>query len=83
MLSPSTFRSDKVRKMPVYARYGVGYFWSLDPTNRILEAFRLEAGKWVLLGAYAEDDKVRAEPFDAIEIDLSRLWLESFVKKTE
>ena len=37
----------------------------------------LEAGKWVLLQAHGGDELVRAEPFDAVEIDLLRLWGES------
>jgi len=30
--------------------------------------------RWTLVGAHEGDAKVRAEPFDAIEIDLAALW---------
>lgn len=30
--------------------------------------------RWEVIGLYEEADKVRAEPFDAIELDLSLLW---------
>ena len=76
VLSPGTFRRDKIEKMPAYARHGVAHFWSIDPLNKTLEVFKLEAARWVLLGVYAEDDKVRAEPFQEVEIDLTNLWLE-------
>ena len=76
VLSPSTIRVDKIRKMPLYGKHGVGYFWLVDPAARTLEVFRLETGNWVVAGLYAEDDKVRAEPFQDIEIELSNLWLE-------
>ena len=36
-----------------------------------------QSGKWVLLGSFAENDKVRANPFLEIEIDLEALWLGS------
>jgi hypothetical protein len=34
----------------------------------------LEHGHWVLLGTFAGDVAVRVEPFDAIELELWRLW---------
>jgi len=76
VLSPRTARLDKVRKMPIYAQYAVPCLWLVDPAARTLDVFELAAGKWVLLAAFAEDDKVRAEPFGEIEIELKNLWLE-------
>jgi Uma2 family endonuclease len=76
VLSPGTLRNDRVKKMTLYGRHGVEHFWLLEPIARTLEVFRLESGRWVLLDAFSEDDKVRAEPFQAIEIDLSVLWLD-------
>jgi Uma2 family endonuclease len=79
VLSPSTLRLDRVKKMPLYGQYGVPHFWLIDPVARTLEVFRLESGRWSLLGAFSEDEKVRVEPFQEIEIDLSILWLEGMV----
>lgn len=75
ILSPSTIRTDRIKKMPIYALHGVDYLWLIDPSSRMLDVFRLDAGHWVLLASFAEDDKVRAEPFAAAEIDLAGLWL--------
>ena len=77
ILSPNTLRTDKVKKMPIYAHHGVGHIWLIDPVAMTMDAFRLESGKWVLLGSFTENDKVRAEPFQEIEINLKDLWLES------
>lgn len=74
ILSPSTMRLDRALKMPVYAREGVRHAWLIDPRAKTLEAFRLEGGRWVLLGVWSEDALVRAEPFDAVELALSELW---------
>jgi len=74
VLSPGTAHKDKVKKMPTYARHGVPYFWLIDPIVKTLDVFNLESGRWVLLSSYAEDDKVRAEPFAEIEFALSDLW---------
>lgn len=75
VLSPGTARIDRKKKMPIYARFGVPYLWLVDPLEKTLEIFRLENGNWVLSGVYIEDDLVRAEPFDAIEIKLDSLWM--------
>jgi Uma2 family endonuclease len=80
VLSPSTVRLDKTRKMPLYGQHGIGYFWLIDPGARTLDVYRLEAGKWVVAGFYSEDDKVRAEPFQEIEIELNNLWLEEAIR---
>jgi Uma2 family endonuclease len=74
--SPHTAGLDKVEKMPVYGRYGVPYVWLIDPLARTLEVFGLESRRWVVLGFYANRDRVRAEPFQQVEIDLGCLWLE-------
>jgi Uma2 family endonuclease len=75
VLSPSTAQIDRMRKLPIYARYGVEYAWIVDPVTRTIEAFHLERGHWVLLGTYGGDDTARIEPFDAVEIPLATLWL--------
>lgn len=74
ILSPHTLKKDRALKMPVYARYGVGYCWLVDPFQRTLEVFVLEQGRWRLEGVYADDARVAVPPFAAITIDLSGWW---------
>jgi Uma2 family endonuclease len=76
ILSPSTLRNDKVKKMPLYAQYGVEHIWLVDPSAMTLDAFRLESGRWLLLGSFADHDQVRVEPFLAMPISLEKLWLD-------
>ncbi len=76
VLSPATFRIDRIKKMRIYARFGVSYVWLVDPIAKTLEVFRLESERWLLLSAHSENDKVRAEPFQEIEIALEHLWWE-------
>jgi hypothetical protein len=47
--------------------------WLIDPAARTLEVFRREDGRWDL-PAHAAKARVRAEPFDAIELELGALW---------
>jgi len=74
VLSPSTERFDRVRKLPAYSREGVRHVWLVNPTSRTLEVLRLEGGRWVVAATHGGDDPVRAEPFEAIELDLGALW---------
>ena len=74
ILSPSSERLDRVRKLPAYARHGASHSWLINPSTRTLEVHRRAGGSWVLAGTQADDALVRAEPFDAVEIDLLRLW---------
>jgi len=74
VISKSTERMDRAEKMPLYASAGVAYAWLVSPRHRTLEAYRLERGKWLTLAVYKDNDRVRIEPFDAIELDLSVLW---------
>jgi Uma2 family endonuclease len=76
VVSPSTGRVDRVRKMPVYAREQVGHIWLVDPLHRTLEVYRLEGSRWVVVSTHGDTEIVRAEPFTAIELEMSRWWLE-------
>ncbi len=78
MLSPGSWRVDRIDKMPIYAQYGVSYLWLADPVNQTLEVFRLQDGEWVVAGLHKGNAKIRAVPFVEIEINLSDLWLEDW-----
>lgn len=74
VFSLSTACLDRVKKMAKYADHDESHFCLIDPLLMILEVYRLESGRSMLLGNYAENERVRVEPFQDIEIDLSDLW---------
>jgi Uma2 family endonuclease len=75
ILSPSTEALDRAEKMPIYARAGVGHAWLVDPLLETLELFVLGADqRWVLSEVHRGHRTVRAEPFEAIELELGVLW---------
>jgi Uma2 family endonuclease len=74
ILSPGTCRVDRVKKVPIYAREGVGHLWLVDPREKTVEVLRLDGVGYRLVGTYGGDDVVRAEPFDAAEIPPAFLW---------
>jgi Uma2 family endonuclease len=75
VLSPSTADFDRDEKMPIYARESVRHAWLVDSIARTLEVHVLGPGRrWLPAVTHRDDARVRAEPFDAIELDLSALW---------
>lgn len=74
ILSDRTEAMDRGPKRRIYRREGVGHLWLCDPRIRTLEVYRLEGGRWVELDTFDGDAKVRAEPFEAIELDLARFF---------
>lgn len=77
ILSPSTERIDRGLKLRIYARERVAHLWLLNPDTRTLEVLRLHGGDWLVVGVHTGENPVRAEPFEAIEIDLATLWGET------
>jgi Uma2 family endonuclease len=76
VLSPSTAVLDRARKLRIYAQHGVRHAWLVDPVLRSLEILRLDGAHWTLLDTHGGNVVVRAEPFEAIELDLAPLWAE-------
>lgn len=74
VLSPSTEAVDRGEKMPIYAAHDVTHVWLVDPTEKLLEVYRLDGPTYRLLGTHTHDAVVRAEPFDALELHLADLW---------
>ena len=76
VLSPSTERIDRGRKLRIYAEAGVARAWLANPAERTLEVLRLRDGAWTIVMVCTGSDAVRVETFDAIELALGRLWVE-------
>jgi Uma2 family endonuclease len=77
VLSPSTARLDRAKKLAIYAREGVTHAWLIDPIARTLEVLQLEGGRWTILATHAGSEVVRAEPFTRIELELDALWTDA------
>jgi Uma2 family endonuclease len=76
VLSPgkSNHDRDRVTKMALYASEGIPHYWIIDPETQTLEVHRLDGATYRLVLLTQGDKKVRAEPFDAIELDVATLW---------
>ena len=74
VLSPSSVSVDRVRKVRVYGRERVGWYWLLDASARTLEVLRLQDdGVFALDATFGEGEPVRARPFESVELSLWRI----------
>jgi Uma2 family endonuclease len=75
ILSPSTQRFDRTDKLAIYAAFGVGHCWYVDPQAHTLEVFALQGDKWLLTATFKDADAVTAPPFEAHTFALDVLWM--------
>jgi Uma2 family endonuclease len=74
VLSESTARVDRMKKVPIYARERVAHVWIVDPRDRIVEVLRLRDVSYELVGTFGGDAPAAMEPFAAVPIPPEALW---------
>lgn len=72
--SPTTRRVDRVLKLPIYARAGVGHVWLVEPADQLIEVLRREGERWTLVTTVTGTEPLALEPFEAVPLDLAFLW---------
>ena len=76
ILSPSTARIDLNRKLQLYARHGVPYYWIVAPDTRSIDVYRATAGVYVLAERHTSTDIAGLEPFGDLMLPGTALWPE-------
>lgn len=74
VISPSKPKNDRVAKFEVYRRCGVPHYWIVDPALETLTVYRWTADGYLVAVNASRGDRVRAEPFDAIELAVGVLF---------
>jgi Uma2 family endonuclease len=74
ILSPSTARYDVVQKQRTLHLHDVPYYWILDPEHETLTVLRYADAAYLRILDAGVGDRVRAEPFDAVEISVGELF---------
>lgn len=75
VLSSSTARIDRVKKVPIYARERVAHVWLVDPRDRTIEVQRLGTTLYEVVGTWAGDDgPFTLEPFDSVPLPSAAFW---------
>lgn len=74
ILSPSTTRKDRLRKMRIYQRTGIKHYWLVNPEEKTLECFSLRDDLYTLVASGMDDDVVEHPDFAGLSIDLKTLF---------
>lgn len=74
VLSPSNASDDTVKKLRIYHAAGVPHSWLLDPRAATLTVMRWSEPGYTTVLAAERGETVRAEPFDAIELEIGTLF---------
>ncbi len=74
VLSPATTLVDRSTKRQLYARYGVPYYWIVDPEARTVEAYLLSEGGYQLATRAAGSEAVTLPPFPDLSFAPASLW---------
>jgi len=67
-------RNDLIKKKRAYHLHQVGHYWLVDPVDETLAVHRWHPDGYVEVLIADRDERVRAEPFDAIELRVGILF---------
>src|SRR5262245_41510582 len=67
-------RNDLIKKKRAYHKHQVGHYWLVDPVEEILTVYRWASDGYVEVLIAERDERVRAEPFDAIVLRVGVLF---------
>lgn len=74
IISPGTARHDRIAKFQIYSRFGVKWYWMLDPGENTLEEHSLSDGAYSLTARKAHNDTFEPILFPGLRISLSEIW---------
>ena len=74
VLSPSTEARDRGVKQALYARYGVPFYWIVDPATRTVQVLRLSRDSYEAVATLDETAPAALLPLVGLRLDPAALW---------
>lgn len=74
ILSPRKFANDRIRKKRIYYQHQVPWYWIVDPRDESLTVLQWTAKGYLEILAAQRGERVRAEPFPAVDLQVGVLF---------
>ena len=74
ILSAHTYRHDRVRKLMLYARFGIKEYWIVNPYPSVSEIYILDSGAFRLHTGYEREDTLLSPTFPGLKITLADVF---------
>ena len=74
ILSPTTQQHDRIRKLRLYAKFGVREYWIVNPYPSLVEILVLDDTQYRIHNVYGKNDRLSSPSFDGLEIELSAVF---------
>jgi Uma2 family endonuclease len=74
ILSEHSVSRDRIRKMRLYARFGVKEYWIITPWPPMIEVYHLDGPTYRLAGSFRKEDAFLSPGFPDLKLDLSLLF---------
>jgi Uma2 family endonuclease len=74
VLSPSTYRNDRVAKMKLHCQFGVSEYWIVDPNNKAIEVYSLENDAYTITSLAVETGEITSKVLDGLKIDIEKIF---------
>jgi Uma2 family endonuclease len=75
VLSPSSYRHDKVDKMKIYCQFGVSEYWIVDPNNKAVEVYTLENNLYQLSAIASETGEITSKALDNFKVNIEQIFI--------
>jgi Uma2 family endonuclease len=74
VLSPSTYRTDRIAKMKTHCQFGVSEYWIVDPIYKLIEVYSLENNAYVMTSNAIETGEITSKTLDGLKIDMGKIF---------
>lgn len=77
IVSPGSRNRDKIKKMKIYAKYGISEYWIIDAGSRTLERFILsDNGTYEMFNLFEGDDVVVSDKLPCVSFVIGEIFKE-------
>ncbi len=75
VLSPSTYKNDRIEKMKLYCEFGVSEYWIVDPIYKVIEVYSLENNAYIMTASAIETGEIISKTLTDFKLDIEKIFI--------